>query len=102
MTKELRDSIDKFSQDVIIAFDIKLPITSVEEIITEKFKGKVQVDKNCSKDSEGEILRDGNSFIITYPEGLTFEEKNKHLLHNVGHLFLHMGFGTRKWEYAGD
>jgi Zn-dependent peptidase ImmA (M78 family) len=102
MKDNLRTAIDNYSVKVIDKYEINIPCDSLEKIVTDKLHGKISEVSNLSSDSDGYISQNKESFIITIPKNQPLNRKNFTIAHELGHLFLHMGFGTSTWNIKTD
>lgn len=92
MTKtEMRELINHLSETVIDAYDIEIPIVDIRPFIIQ-LGGKVTEDSNLSNYADGFIRKDGNSFEISISPYQSEGRRNFTLAHELGHLFLHMGY----------
>lgn len=95
----LKCIINDMAQTIIDLYDIKIPITNIDEIV-RKMGGTIIEDFSLGL-SDGEILKTGaNSFEIHLSPFQSSERKTFTIAHELGHLFLHMGFCTnpQKWN----
>lgn len=62
--------------------------------------GEILDTSNIFELSDGSIekLPNNNFRILLYNGNATLERENFTIAHELGHLFLHMGFGTDRWE----
>ncbi len=97
MDREMRATINELAQDVIDIFHIKVPIASMEDIV-RKMGGDIVEDDSVGMYSDGYIEKvpqkdQGKcSFKIVIPSSQPPNRKNFTIAHELGHLFLHMGF----------
>lgn len=100
MDKEIRDFINKLAEKVISAYNIEIPIRDIEDVV-KKMGGKVVRKGNFADLADGTIKKTGNmSFEIAISTLQSEGRKNFTIAHELGHLFLHMGFRTNReaWE----
>lgn len=102
MNSELRKVINEIAEIIIETLQIKIPINSLEDTV-RSLGGKIK--RNKLKDgSDGKIYREGEGFVIEIPETyLEYREKFT-IAHELGHLFLHMGYAIDKeiWDKNKD
>ena len=62
--------------------------------------GEILDTNNIFELSDGSIekLPNNNFRILLYNGNATLERENFTIAHELGHLFLHMGFGTERWK----
>ena len=96
MDNSTRRMINSLAEDVLSAYNISVPIGNIDEIV-EKLGGTIQKEAFFS---DGAVEKEGNGFkIIVSP----FQDEKRErftIAHELGHLFLHMGYRTNKelWE----
>lgn len=76
------------------------PINDIDKIV-QKMQGKVVNDSSRNIFSDGCIKKtDDNSFVIEVSSSQSQERRNFTIAHELGHLFLHMGYKTNDdlWE----
>lgn len=84
--------INRLAEAVIDAFDIKIPIDNIEEVVT-KIGGAVKRDETLSEFSDGLIMKtSSDQFSIFISPYQPDTRKNFTIAHELGHLFLHMGY----------
>lgn len=94
MDYEMRKMINSLAEDVILQYNIKVPIDDINDVV--KTLGGTIIEDNSIN-----LLAIGNSSICKSANGFTIclysfqSEKKKRLViaHELGHLFLHMGYG---------
>lgn len=97
MDREMRATINELAQDVIEIFQIEVPITSMKDIVG-KMGGRIEEDDEVGMYSDGYIEKvprkdQGKcSFKIVIPSSQPENRKNFTIAHELGHLFLHMGY----------
>lgn len=101
MNNEMRTQINALAEDIIKLFDIPTPIDDMSAVV-EALGGELQVDMNVGSFSDGKIeCKNTNSkFLIKVPYGQSKSRKNFTIAHEIGHLFLHMGYliDEELWE----
>ena len=89
-----RKYISELAQCVMNAYDIKPPIKDMNSLVHQLggiIEEKIDFDDLC----DGTIQKSGpNNFIITISPFQNEKRKNFTIAHELGHLFLHMGFMT--------
>ena len=95
MTISTRDYINQLAEKIIEIYQISVPITDIETVVT-KMGGTIEEKLDFDDFCDGTIRKDGNySFSIVVSKNQTKQRKNFTVAHELGHLFLHMGFRTR-------
>lgn len=101
MNGVLREGINKIAETILDSFEIEAPVINLESIV-EKLGGTIQEDLVlCGYDARIEKVNTGLiNFRITLPK---FEDENRRrfsIAHELGHLFLHMGYliDEELWE----
>jgi len=98
MTKQRREAIYSFAEKIreILCPD---PIVDLHAMTVDSLGGKVY-EKRLDDDISGKIKKAGESFEITLNSGHSHYRKNFTMAHELGHLFLHMGYLTdeEKWN----
>lgn len=97
---KMKELIDAMTQEVINIYDIQIPITNIDEVV-RSMGGTVKEDPTIDSFSDGKIRKSGSdSFIIKVSPYQTEERRNFTIAHELGHLFLHMGFQTneQRWK----
>lgn len=85
-----RNMINSLTDDIISMFNIEIPINDMEELV-HCLGGSIQVNYTCS---DGEVVKDGDGFIIKLSPFQDEKRKRFTIAHELGHLFLHMGYLT--------
>lgn len=108
MDYNTRCIINKLSETVLKVYNIEIPITDMSQIV-EEIGGKVIEDNSKSGVYDGRITRkyskdDNTQFKIFIPEDQHEERKKFTIAHELGHLFLHMGYkiDNNLWEQQKD
>lgn len=91
MDRETKRLINELTQDVIDAFQIQIPIKDMEEVV-RRLGGEVIEDNSLSMYSDGFITKQGQGFRIVVSSFQSGVRKNFTIAHELGHLFLHMGY----------
>lgn len=95
MNRELRNEINNLAEDILAFFEIDVPISNMEEVV-KLLGGKLSEKDGSSICSDGNIRKENNNndikFEICVPEEQSDNRKNFTVAHELGHLFLHMGY----------
>lgn len=95
-----RNAINQFVEDLREKAQLKKTL-SMENLINliKQLDGEVKFDY-MPLDIDGKIERKGENFIITLNNNISNEERKKFTLaHELGHLFIHMGFlNPKQWQ----
>lgn len=99
MNSMLRDKINELASTVLRCYEITPPITDIAKEV-EKLGGEIKEDCSLGVFSDGKIEKQGDSFSISVPTSQSSARKNFTIAHELGHLFLHMGYKIDKelWE----
>jgi DUF955 len=99
MNSILRDKINELASTVLRCYEITPPITDIAKEV-EKLGGEIKEDCSLGVFSDGKIEKQGDSFSISVPTNQSSARKNFTIAHELGHLFLHMGYKIDKelWE----
>lgn len=95
-----RRAINDFVEDLRKKANLGVTITKDELIdLISKLGGKVDFAE-LSLDIDGKIEKKQDNFLITLNKNVISEERQKFTLaHELGHLFIHMGFlNDKKWK----
>lgn len=101
---ETQRLINNLTMSIIEVFDINIPITNIDEIV-KKIGGEVKVSSSLSEYSDGLIRKtQGDEFEIVVSEYQPPNRRNFTVAHELGHLFLHMGYmiDEKRWEKQKD
>lgn len=96
--------INELAHKVISTYDITIPITDIEKIV-QRMGGKIEEKFNFDDLCDGTICKVGtNSFHIAISPFQNPQRKTFTIAHELGHLFLHMGFRTNNqlWEHQNE
>ena len=89
-----KNYINELAQRVIQVYDISIPIKNLEDVVRSmggQIEEKIDFDDFCA----GTISKEGtNGFRIVIPKTQYPQRKTFTIAHELGHLFLHMGFRT--------
>ena len=97
MDREMRVTINELAQDVIEVFNIQIPIESMRDVVKE-MGGEIEENDSVGMYSDGYIQKISQEnkkeygFKIVIPSSQPENRKNFTIAHELGHLFLHMGY----------
>lgn len=100
LSKELKELINDMADQIRNIYAIESPIEDIDKTV-ERIGGIVWEDSTMDGFSDGRIRKvDSASFLIEVSPFQTEERRNFTVAHELGHLFLHMGFLTneQRWE----
>ncbi len=99
LTYEMRNLIDELTQDIVDVYNITIPISDIDDVVRE-IGGVVKENDRLSEYSDGCIRKDGESFEIVVSQQQPKNRRNFTVAHELGHLFLHMGYkiDPDKWS----
>ena len=92
MDSELRMLINNLTQDIIDAYHIQIPILDIDYVVTQQLGGRIEESPNIENMSDGSVRKEGNGFVIYVSPYQTTERRTFTIAHELGHLFLHMGY----------
>lgn len=96
MRKEVRHFINYLAERVIEFYNIEIPIENIEDIV-QKIGGRIVEKAEFNDLSDGSIKKIGeNEFEIAISKYQSKKRKNFTIAHELGHLFLHMGYMTNE------
>lgn len=101
---QIKSLINDMTSEVRKLYNIVGSISDIDYVVS-KLGGVVIEDPSIDGFSDGQIRKTGsNSFEITVSPFQTEERRNFTIAHELGHLFLHMGFqtNTERWKYQDD
>ena len=101
MNKETRKIIAIYAERVREYLGVTGPITNIDQLVTIGLGGEIVEVDNIDEFSVGSIAKEGSSFKIYIPKGQVETRKNFTIAHELGHLFLHMGYlslDRAKWD----
>lgn len=102
MKLEARLNIRKYAESIQkkIYGDNPIYPLKIDNLIKDFFKGEIREDFNEPL-ADAQISRKGNSFLIEIKKDLNKRRKRFTLAHELGHLFLHMGYkDEQRWNSA--
>lgn len=100
MNDATRTYINQVADVIRYAFDVTVPIENIEKLV-RTLGGTVVVKTGLDQLYDGTIRKvDENSFEIAISPSQGDERKNFTIAHELGHLFLHMGYLISKetWD----
>lgn len=99
MNAEMREIINNLTEDIITQFGIKIPIDNIDDVV-EKLGGRIVNTTGLAGLGDGCVCRSGEGFIIQVVPYQSGERKKFTVAHELGHLFLHMGYliDEELWE----
>lgn len=100
LDSETKEIVAAMAKEVIKIYDIRFPINSIDDVV-RSMGGVVMEDSSLDGIYNGRIIKSGqDGFIIVVPPFLKKSYRNLNVAHELGHLFLHMGFQTNKerWD----
>lgn len=104
MDDSLRNSINELAYDVLKVYKINTPIVDIKEVVS-KIGGRLVQDEELSFLTDGTVKKENNTFVITIPTSQSNKPRcNFTVAHELGHLFLHMGYqiDDELWEKSDD
>lgn len=93
MDHGMREAINNLTDEIIRVFSIQIPINNIDEVVS-RMGGRIVEDDKLSGDSDGLIRRTEDSFEIIVSPFQSPTRRNFTIAHELGHLFLHMGYLT--------
>ncbi len=91
MDLDTRRRINDAADAIREVFKIETPIENIEEIVRD-LHGRVERKPSLSEAVEGKIYRLNSGFVIEVPENKNEYREKFTIAHELGHLFLHMGY----------
>lgn len=91
MNSTIRKKINELAYDIVKLYDIKVPVENMRRVVNT-IGGKVYEDESLGSYSDGNVKKNGASFIINIPPNQPSTRENFTIAHELGHLFLHMGY----------
>lgn len=108
MDNTLRKQINELAETVLDVFNISRPITDMNSVI-KILGGEIREDSSLGLFSDGKVCKEkdtskGVFFYIVVPRDQSDARKNFTVAHELGHLFLHMGYkiNDKLWEESDD
>lgn len=100
LSNEIIQLIDQMTSTIRKLYNIDIPISNIDQVV-KQIGGNVVEDFSIDGFSDGRIRKTGpDTFEIAISPFQTEERRNFTIAHELGHLFLHMGFRTNadRWE----
>ena len=91
MNNELRMLINNLTQDIIDLYNIQIPIQNINDVVMA-LGGRIEESIDINNMSDGSIRKQDNGFIVYVLPFQSSERKKITIAHELGHLFLHMGY----------
>ena len=103
MDDTLKTKINELANTVLRCYEISTPIKDIAEEI-KKLGGTLKGDWTLGIYDYGKIEKQDDSFAIIIPANLPNSLKNFAVAHELGHLFLYMGYKIDKelWSSYGN
>ena len=96
LSDKVKELISEMAEEVREVYGITTPIVNIKQIV-RNIGGDI-IEKNNSY-YECKLRRTSKiRFVIEIPMDRSEGAKNFLIAHELGHLFLHLGFGTKLWE----
>lgn len=103
MDYKLRKKINSLAEDILENYEISTPIINIDEVV-DRLGGRLQEDCQIGLYSDGTVVkgRGDCQFVIHIPCSQSDTRKNFTIAHELGHLFLHMGYMINRelWEQS--
>ncbi len=96
--------INDLADQVILEYDISIPILDIDGVV-QRIGGKVEEKADLDILYDGRVRKDGAaSFCIEVATYLSPRRRTFTIAHELGHLFLHMGYRTnwKRWMEMDD
>jgi Zn-dependent peptidase ImmA (M78 family) len=102
MTRVRRQAIEELSNVIRGVIDVSIPINL--ETIVEKIGGNIRENDLKDKNIAGKVEKNDKTFTITLNKNQSSLRNNFTIAHEIGHLFLHMGYmvDQKKWNSIDD
>ena len=93
MNTATRRHIDSLASEILTTIGEAVPIECMDNVV-ERLGGRVEYRDFLGFSNDGELVRDeiGNGFTINVPSWQSPERRKFTIAHELGHLFLHMGY----------
>ena len=103
MNSTMRKTINDISDIIRNALNIEGPILNIDRIV-ENLNGDLREVDSLQEGADGRIFRNGTRFIIEIPRIANDNRRTFTIAHELGHLFLHMGYliDERMWDKNSD
>lgn len=99
MKQSLREKINELAEEIRKLLKIKGPISDMDYVV-KSLGGEIEVVEALDGFADAKIARVNDSFKITICDWQSQARRRFSIAHELGHLFLHMGFGIDRnmWE----
>lgn len=99
MDNKLRRRIDDLAKAVLSTYKIITPIKDMNEVV-QTIGGRIIESQELGVFSDGRVKKENDGFAIIIPVNQPNTRKNFTIAHELGHLFLHMGYRIDEelWE----
>ena len=103
MNNMLRHKINELANEVLQAYKIEIPITNIDKVVNT-LGGKIHECESLGVFSDGRVTKKDDAFSISIPQNQPNARKNFTVAHELGHLFLHMGYqiDDELWSRSGN
>ncbi|MDK0667670.1 ImmA/IrrE family metallo-endopeptidase [Clostridium perfringens] len=103
MNQLLRNGINNLADEVRNIFNISSPVQDIDAVV-RMLGGEVVEELELENYADAKIEKVGDSFRITVLEGQPVTRRRFSIAHELGHLFLHMGYciDEELWESNED
>lgn len=103
MNQEFRNIINKLTEEIISEYKIRIPITDIYDTVN-RLGGSIEEKYELGTMVDGSIQKKDEGFVITVSPFISEGRKNFTVAHELGHLFLHMGYMTNEelWNEQED
>lgn len=97
--ESINEMINEIAEALIEEYSIDVPIKNIDHVVNI-LGGQIEEDPRLSMYADGLIKKNDQGFIIKVSPYQTVERRNFTIAHELGHLFLHMGYKSddRKWN----
>lgn len=95
VNSQLRMLINNLTEEIIKHYEIQIPIQNIDEVV-EKMNGLIEVNQDTDNISDGSIKKLSDGFVICVSPYQSAERRKFTIAHELGHLFLHMGYMTNE------
>ena len=101
MNASMRSKIDSLAEKIREACELSTPVKMEDAV--KKLGGQLDWIPSNGEDFEAKIEKIKNGFKITLVEAAYEKRERFSIAHELGHLFLHMGYllDPEKWKYVG-
>ncbi|HLP45187.1 MAG TPA: ImmA/IrrE family metallo-endopeptidase, partial [Candidatus Kapabacteria bacterium] len=99
MNPTKRKGIQKFAEDIYHHFQLQIPVDA--KAVAKALGGRViETETELAEEIDAKIDKEGDSFKITLNANNPNTRSNFTIAHELGHLFLHMGYlvDSERWK----